>query len=203
MQSIELGTGLTDRVQRTMEATGNCFEQLPTSQNPVMWKHSGIPNMVLCVEQDGDVHDVLLVGEEIDPDNLYPFDDVCSCWAGEWQGSLPTVDMRKKDVATNRLPSMIDQCIGDSIKCATKPSEPEESDDPPDPVLSPAESLALVNEHADEIKELFSVGRIVGTRTRLRERRQRIYTRMGLDFGHASERQEVPLGLAAQSVDIK
>lgn len=184
MQSIDPEARQTDRVESAMQATGGRFKPLARSRNRVMWKHSGIPNVVLCVEQDSPVHDVLLVGEESDPDNLYPFDDVCSCWAAEWQGLLPRTD-RRKDVATNQLPSMIDQCVYASMDYATQRSEPEEADDPTDPVLSLAESLELVDRHADEIKNLFSAARIADTRTRLRERRQWIYERIGLDFGHA------------------
>ena len=184
MQSIDQEARLTDRVECAMQATGGRFKPLARSRNRMMWRHSGIQNVVLCAEQDGPVHDVLLVGEESDPDNLYPFDDVCSCWAAEWQGLLPRTD-RRKDVATNQLPSMIDQCVYASINYATQRSEPEEADDPTDPVLSLAESLELVDRHADEIENLFSAARIKDTRTRLRERRQWIYERIGLDFGHA------------------
>ena len=63
------------------------------------WRHERSPNMILCVEQDGvmdmfernsDLHHVLLVGEAGNPEDLYPFDDVCSYWAAGWQGGLPT-----------------------------------------------------------------------------------------------------------------
>ena len=186
MQSIDLMAELTDRVQRTMEATDHRFTRHP-SENRVMWMHSGIPNMVLCVEQDGDELDVLLVGEERDPDNLYPFDDVCACWAQDWRGAV-RVDYGKYDVETNQLPCMIKKRVDDSIKYAKGPSEPQEDDAPLGPVLSLAESLALVNEHADEIKMLFSDEGIVDTRDKLRKWRQQIYTKMGLDFGNAWER---------------
>ena len=182
MQAIDQVTGLTDRVESTMRATSDRFERLAHGQDRVLWKHAGIPSMVLCVEQDGTMerfdqnggeHDLLLVGEESDPDNLYPFDDVCSCWAWDWG---------KGDVARR-----IDRCVEASIKYATQGSELAETDDPPEPVLSLAESLELVDEHADELKKLFSAAQIDGTRTRLRETRQSLYERIGLDFGHASE----------------
>ena len=186
MQSIDLMAELTDRVRRTMEATDDRFTRHP-SENRVMWTHSEIPNMVLCVEQDGDELDVLLVGEESDPDNLYPFDDVCACWAQDWGGTVKADD-GPEVVETNQLPCMIKKRVDDSIEYAKGPSEPQEDDAPLGPVLSLAQSLALVNEHADKIERLFSAEEIVGTRDELRKWRQQIYTKMGLDFGNAWER---------------
>lgn len=205
-----------DRIESTIRETGKCFEPLSSEQTRMLWKHSRIPNMVLCVEQEGimdsvdqdsDAHDILLVGEESDPDSLYPFDDVCSCWAGGWQGSLPTKDPQRENLATRDLPTMIDRCVDASVASATQQGEPAEGDDPPGPVLSLAESLAIVDKHADEIRVLFSAERIASTRSRLKQRRQGVYGKIGLDLGHdsmrqehASVREEVPLGLAAQSV---
>ena len=205
-----------DRIESTMRETGKCFEPLSSEQTRMLWKHSRIPNMVLCVEQDGtmdpahqdsDAHDILLVGETSDPDNLYPFDDVCACWADRWQGSLPTEDPRREDLATRDLPRMIDRCVDASVASATQHGEPAEGDDPPGPVLSLTESLALVDRHADEIRALFSATRIASTRSRLKQRRQAVYEKIGLDLGHDSIRQEQasmrevePHGVAAQSV---
>lgn len=205
-----------DRIESTMRETGKCFEPLSSERTRMLWKHSRIPNMVLCVEQEGtmdpvdqdsDAHDILLVGEESDPDSLYPFDDMCSCWAGSWQGSLPTEDPRRANVATRDLPGMLDRSVDASVASATQQGEPAEGDDPPGPVLSLTESLALVDRHADEIRALFSAERIASTRSRLKQRRQEVYGKIGLDLGHdsmrqehASVREEVPLGLAAQSV---
>ena len=205
-----------DRIESTMREIGECFEPLASEQTRMLWKHSRIPNMVLSVEQDGtmdpvdqdsDARDILLVGEASDPDNLYPFDDVCSCWAVGWQGSLPTEDSRRKNLATRDLPRMIDRCVDASVAYATQQGEPAEGDDPPGPVLSLAESLALVDRYADEIRVLFSAERIDSTRSRLKQRRQEVYGKIGLDLGHdpmrqghASVREEVPLGLAAHSV---
>lgn len=168
--------------------------------------------MILCVEQDGamdmfepnsDLHHVLLVGEAGNPEDLYPFDDVCSCWAAGWRGGLPTENPQKKGLATKCLPQLIDQCADASVKYVTQPGEPAEDDDPPLPVLSLTESLALVDKYADEIKGLFSATRIDDTRTRLRQRRQYLYKKIGLAFDLASVPDELRLGLAAQSVDLK
>lgn len=198
-----------DRIESTMRETGGCFKPLSSEHTRMLWKHSRIPNMLLAVEQDGtmdsgdqdsDAHEILLVGEESDPENLYPFDDVCSCWAGGWLGALPTEDPRRMNLATRDLPRMIDRCVDASVAYATQQSEPEEGDDPPSPVLSLAESLALVDRYADEIKELFSAQRIDSTRSRLMQRRREVYRKIGLDLGHGSAQDEVPLGLAAQSV---
>ena len=198
-----------DRIESTMRETGGSFERLAIEQTRMLWKHSRIPNMVLAVEQDGTMdsgdqdsgaHDILLVGEQRDPDNLYPFDDVCSCWAGGWLGALPTDDPRKMNLATPDLPRMIDRCVDASVAYATQPSGPAEGDDPPGPVLSLAESLALVDRYADEIKALFSAGQIDSTRSRLQRRRQEVFRKIGLDLGHDSVREDVPLGLGAQPV---
>lgn len=198
-----------ERIESTMRETGECFEPLSSEPTRMLWKHSRIPNMVLAVGQDGpmdsgdqdsNAHDFLLVGEQSDPDNLYPFDDVCSCWAGGWQGLLPTEDHRRKSLSTRDLPRMIDRCIEASVTYAMQPSEPTEGDDPPGPVLSLAESLAVVDRYADEIKLLFSAGQIDSTRSRLKQRRQEVYRKIGLDLGHDSVQEELPLGLAAQSV---
>ena len=198
-----------DRIENTMRETGECFEPLAGEQTRMLWKHSRIPDMVLAVEQDGtmdsgdrdsDAHDILLVGEEGDPENLYPFEDVCSCWAGQWLGALPTKDPRRENLATRELPRMIDRCVDASVAYATQEIELAEGDDPPGPVLSLAESLALVDRYADEIKALFSDEQINCTRTKLIQRRQEVYRKIGLDLGHDSAQEELPLGLAAQSV---
>ena len=194
-----------------MQAAGGGFERLASGQTRMLWKHSGIPNAVLCVEQDtaagvvkhdGNIHDILLVGEKGDPDNLFPFDDVCSCWAGEWHGFLPTTDPdpRRRDLETKCLPDLIDRCVDESVAYATQQGEPAEGDDPPGPVLSLIESLALVEKYASEIKTLFSDQQIARTRRRLQQRRQEVYRKIGLDPGYASEQEETPLALAAQSV---
>lgn len=197
-----------DRIESMMRETGGSFERLAGEQPRMPWKHSRIPNLVLAVDQDGtmgsgdqnsDAHEILLVGEQRDPDNLYPFDDVCSCWAGGWLGALPTEDPRRKNLATRDLPRMIDRCVDASVAYAQQ-SEPEEGDDPLRPVLSLAESLALVDRYADEIKVLFSAQRIDSTRSRLMQRRREVYRKIGLDLGHGSAQEEVPLSLAAQSV---
>lgn len=198
-----------ERIGSTMREAGECFEPLSSEQTRMLWKHSRIPNMVLAVEQDvimdsgdqdNDALGILLVGEASDPDNLYPFDDVCSCWAGGWHGPLPTEERRRQDLATRDLPRMIDRCIDASVAYATQQGAPAEGNDPLGPVLSLAESLALVDRYADEIKLLFSAGQIDSTRSRLMQRRQEVYGKIGLDLGHGSVREEVPLGSAAQSM---
>lgn len=194
-----------ERIESTMRETGECFEPLSSEQTRMLWKHSRIPNMVLCVEQDAamdsvdqdsDAHDILLLGEANDPNTLYPFDDVCSCWAGGWHGLLRTADHRRKSLSTRDLPRMIDRCVEASVAYATQPREPAEGDDPPGPVLSLAESLALVDRYADEIKALFSDEQIHCTRSRLKQRRQEVYRKIGLDLGHDSVQEELPLDFA-------
>ena len=209
MQATDCMKEQVDRIENKMHAAGGGFERLASGQTRMLWKHSGIPNAVLCVEQDtaagvvehdGNIQDILLVGEKSDPDNLYPFDDVCSCWAGGWHGVVPTTDPRRRDLETKCLPELIDRCVDASVAYATQQGEPAEGDDPPGPVLSLIESLALVEKFADEIKTLFSDQQIARTRRRLQQRRQEVYRKIGLDLGYASEQEETPLALAAQSV---
>ena len=207
MQASDWMKEQDDRIGRTMQAAG--FERIASGKTRALWKHPEIPNAVLRVEQDsvagmvehdGDVHDLLLVGEESDPDNLFPFDDVCSCWADEWRGLLPTTDPLRRNLETKFLPDLIDRCVDASVAYATQQGDPAEGDGPPGPVLSLTESLALVHEYADEIKNLFSAQQIEHTRSQLQQRRQEVYRKIGLDLGPASEREEIPLALAAQSV---
>ena len=209
MQATDWMEDQVDRIESTMQAAGGGFERLAGGWTRLLWKHSAIPNAVLCVEQDsaagmverdGAVHDLLLVGEASDPDNLFPFDDVCSCWAEGWQGTLPTTDQRRQDLETKCLPSMIDRCVDASVAYATQQRDPAEGDGPPGPVLSLTEALALVQKYADEINVLFSAQQIAHTRGRLQQRRQEVYRKIGLDLGPASEQEEIPLAMAVQSV---
>lgn len=165
---------LADRVERTMEATSKAFERFPGDPTGLMWRHVGISGMVLCVEHDGgmdvleensDLHDVLLVGAASSPDDLYPFDDVCSCWAARWDG----------DQETKRLPQLIDQCARASVAYVVQSDDHQEDADPPVPVLSLTESLQLVDKYARELDDLFSIHMIDDTRTRLRRRRDQVY----------------------------